>query len=191
MVNIILASASPRRSELLRQIGLVGFRIQASDIEETLDESLAPEEIAWRISREKARAVSKHARPDEIVIAADTIVCCGKSRLGKPKDKLDAAKMLKLLSGNRHQVYTGVTVAKDTEIYTETETTQVYFRKLEDREIEAYVNTAEPMDKAGAYGIQGLGAIFVERIEGDYYNVMGLPVCRLVKMLKRLGVRLF
>ncbi|SMC56866.1 Maf family protein [Papillibacter cinnamivorans] len=181
-----MASASPRRSELLMKMGLSGFRIAPPDIEEKLEERETPEEAVRRLSREKAAAAE--AGSDDVVIAADTMVCCEDIRLGKPKDGPEAFRMLRLLSGRRHQVYTAVTVAAGGEMLTETERTDVYFRKIEDCEIEAYIRTGEPMDKAGAYAAQGLGAVFVERIEGDFFNVMGLPVCRLSKMLRRVGI---
>ena len=183
-----MASASPRRFELLRQIGLRDFRVIAPEIDELMDETISMEEAISHISREKAAAVARLAKPDEVVIAADTMVCLEDMRLGKPIDKADAYRMLSLLSGKRHQVITAVTVIKGTERITETEITMVYFRKIRNWEIEAYIATGEPMDKAGAYAAQGIGSVFVERIEGDFFNVMGLPICRLSSMLERMGI---
>lgn len=182
---LILASQSPRRRELLSRLGLP-FTVQAADIDETMDPSLPPEAEVARLSREKALAIS--SAPQDIVIAADTIVVCDGVRLGKPHSKEDAARMLRLLSGRDHQVITGYTVLKDGMAITKTETSHVFFRSLSESEIAAYIDSGEPMDKAGAYGIQGLGALFVRRLEGDYYNVMGLPLCALYETLKSLGV---
>lgn len=182
---LILASQSPRRRELLSRLGL-SFSVLAADIDETMDSSLPPESEVARLSREKALAI--HAAPQDIVIAADTIVVCDGVRLGKPHSKEEAAKMLRLLSGRDHQVVTGYTVLTGGQPITKTETSHVFFRPLSEIEIAAYIESGEPMDKAGAYGIQGLGAIFVRRLEGDYYNVMGLPLCALYETLKSLGV---
>lgn len=187
-MEIILASQSPRRRILLERMGIERFQIVVPDIEEPMDESLHPAELVMRLSVDKARAVRERRGSGGIIIAADTVVVLDGGVLGKPADALEAFKMLATLSGTRHQVYTGVTVLKEGERITEHEVTDVYFRPLEEAEIEAYIATGEPMDKAGAYGIQGYGALLVERIEGDYYNVMGLPVCRLGRILDRLGV---
>jgi septum formation protein len=137
------------------------------------------------VSRRKAEAVSRE--PDDVVIAADTIVVCNGQILGKPKDEADAYRMLRLLSGRDHQVMTGMTVLRGTTAKTVTEITDIHFRQLSDREINAYIRTGEPMDKAGSYGIQGGAALFAERLVGDYYNVMGLPVCRLGQLLREIA----
>ena len=183
-MSIILASASPRRKELL---GLfrVPFEIRVADIDETMDPTKAPFDEVARVSRLKALAVSREE--DDTVIAADTIVVCEGRVLGKPKDKQEACEMLRLLSGRDHQVMTGVTVVKGQQAETFTEVTDLHFRPLSEEEIEAYVATGEPMDKAGSYGIQGGAALFCTRMVGDYYNVMGLPVCRLGEVIRRLN----
>ncbi len=171
-------------------MGLTGldFVVQAADIDETMDPGKRPFDEVARVSREKALSV--HREPEDVVVAADTIVVCGGTVLGKPKDARDAFRMLSMLSGRDHQVMTGMTVLRGDEIITTTEVTDIHFRELTDSEIRAYIATKDPMDKAGAYGIQSGGALFVTGIEGDYYNVMGLPVCRLVTILRGLGLRI-
>ena len=186
---IILASQSPRRKQLLEMLGLE-FAVIPAKGEETIPYGAGPEETVRALSRRKAAAVAKEASPEDVIIAADTIVWYGDMLLGKPRTEQEAAKMLSALSGNTHHVYTGVTVRKGDKVLSGAECTAVKFRKLSGREIDAYIATGEPMDKAGAYGIQGIACLFVEGIEGDYYNVVGLPVCRLGKMLKELGVEL-
>ena len=179
-MNVILASQSPRRRELL---GLfrIPFTVRAADIDETMVPNLPAEQEVARVSRAKAMATP--AKAEDVVIAADTIVVCNGKTLGKPKGKEQAVEMLTMLSGRDHQVMTGLTVRKGDTCKTVTEITHLHFRKLSQREILDYVATGEPMDKAGAYGIQGGAALFVERMDGDYYNVMGLPVCRLWQVL--------
>ena len=179
-MTVILASQSPRRRELL---GLfrIPFTVRAADIDETMDPALPAEQEVARVSRAKAMATP--AKAEDVVIAADTIVVCNGKTLGKPKSKEQAVEMLTMLSGRDHQVMTGLTVRKGDTCRTVTEITHLHFRKLSQREILDYVATGEPMDKAGAYGIQGGAALFVERLDGDYYNVMGLPVCRLWQVL--------
>ena len=182
-MELILASQSPRRKELL---GLfhIPFAVRVADIDETMDPGSSPETEVARVSRLKAEAVS--ATADQVVIAADTIVVCNGQVLGKPKDAEDAYRMLRLLSGRDHQVMTGMTVVQGNRSISCTEITDIHFRALSDKEIYAYIATGEPMDKAGAYGIQGGAALFAEKMVGDYYNVMGLPVCRLWQILKQL-----
>ena len=187
-MEIILASQSPRRKELLERMGIRSFTVMDSGVDEHEEELLPPDELVCRLSERKAEAVAQRAPAGAVVIAADTVVSLDGAILGKPADKLEAFRMLSTLSGVRHQVYTGVTVMRDGEKQIEHETTDVTFRELSEEEIERYLATGEPMDKAGAYGIQGYGALLVERIEGDYYNVMGLPVCRLGQMLRRVDV---
>lgn len=187
-MDIILASQSPRRRELLERMGVRDFRIVTPDIDEHMDRDLPPQELVGRISLEKALAVQEQEGNSAIIIAADTVVALDGAVLGKPADELEAFKMLSTLSGCRHQVYTGVTVLRGEERYTVSEETTVTFRELSAEEIDRYIATGEPMDKAGAYGIQGYGALLVEGIQGDYYNVMGLPVCRLGCLLRQLGV---
>ena len=183
-MTLILASQSPRRRELL---GLFRrpFVVQVADIDETMDEALPPYDEVARVSRAKAEAV--HRRNDDIVVAADTIVVCAGRTLGKPRSEAEAAQMLRLLSGRDHQVMTGMTVLRGEKAVTCTEVTDIHFRKLSDKEIESYIATGEPMDKAGSYGIQGGAALFAERMVGDYYNVMGLPVCRLYQILAEIA----
>ena len=183
-MNLILASASPRRKELLSLFG-VPFLIRAADIDETMDPGKAPFEEVARVSRLKAQAAPQEA--GDVVIAADTIVVCEGNVLGKPHDEAEAKAMLRLLSGRDHQVMTGCTVLRDGTCETFTEVTDLHFRPLTENEIERYVRSGEPMDKAGAYGIQGGAALFCSRLEGDYYNVMGLPVCRLGQTLGRIA----
>ncbi len=178
---IILASASPRRKELMGLLKLP-FTVKVADIDETMDPEKTPFEEVARVSRRKAETVKR--QPGDVVIAADTIVVCKGRVLGKPEDKQEAFEMLRLLSGQKHQVMTGMTVLTEDRCVTCTEVSDIYFRALSDEEILEYVATNEPMDKAGAYGIQGGAALFVKRLEGDYYNVMGLPVCRLSQILK-------
>ena len=187
-MEIVLASQSPRRRELLERLGVKNFRIVTPDIDEHMERELPPEELVRRISAEKARAVREQAGMDAVVIAADTVVALDGAVLGKPADELEAFKMLSTLSGCRHQVYTGLTVLRGEERHTVSEETTVAFRELSEEEISCYIQTGEPMDKAGAYGIQGFGALLIEGIQGDYYNVMGLPVCRLGGILRQLGV---
>ncbi|WP_300269327.1 Maf family protein [uncultured Flavonifractor sp.] len=187
-MDIILASKSPRRRALLEQMGVKDFRILTPDIDEHMDRELPPAELVRQISLEKAQAVAAQADPNAVIIAADTVVALDGVVLGKPADEEEAFRMLSLLSGNRHQVYTGLTVLRREQVFSQWEETSVTFRPLTAEEIEAYIATGEPMDKAGAYGIQGYGALFIEGISGDYYNVMGLPVCRLGQILGQLGM---
>ena len=179
-MQLILASQSPRRKELL---GLfhIPFTVQVADIDEAMDPSISPQEEVSRVSRLKALAVAGNS--EDVIIAADTIVVLEGNVLGKPADRRDAIRMLTALSGRDHQVMTGVTVVQGSRILTHTEVTDIHFRSLSQAEILRYVDTGEPMDKAGSYGIQGGAALFVEKMHGDYYNVMGLPVCRLWQML--------
>ena len=183
-MHLILASQSPRRRELL---GLFRrpFTIQVADIDETMDEKLSPYDEVARVSRAKAAAICR--AQDDVVVAADTIVVCAGRTLGKPRSEAEAKEMLRLLSGRDHQVMTGMTVLRGEKAVTCTEVTDIHFRELTDKEIERYIATGEPMDKAGAYGIQGGAALFAERMVGDYYNVMGLPVCRLYEILTEIA----
>ena len=182
---IILASKSPRRQQLLRQLG-VEFTIQTADIDETMFPGRKPEDEVARVSALKARAVV--CAPDDLVISADTIVVADDMILGKPKNEADASKMLRLLSGRAHTVMTGLSVRRGDTVCTEVIQTSVWFRDLTNDEIARYIATGEPMDKAGAYGIQGLAGLFVERLDGDYFSVMGLPICKLGEMLRSFGV---
>ena len=175
-MQIILASGSPRRRELMGLFGKA-FTVRSADIDETMDPQKAPFDEVARVSRLKALTV---------VIAADTIVVCDGTVLGKPHTVERAVEMLSMLSGRAHQVMTGVTVVLGDKVETFTEVTDLHFRPLTQKEIRRYAESGEPLDKAGAYGIQGGAALFCERMEGDYYNVMGLPVCRLGQTLKAL-----
>lgn len=190
MAKIVLASASPRRQELLRRIGIEDFDIRVPEVEESFPQGLTPPEVVAHISREKADAAAALCTPEEIVITADTMVFLDDQRLGKPADEADALRMLTSLQGRRHTVCTGVTVRQGDCRLTEAESTDVYFRPASREELLAYIKTGEPMDKAGAYGVQGRGALLVERLEGDFFNVMGLPLLRLSRMLEQFGVSL-
>ena len=181
-MQLILASASPRRKALLSLFHLP-FTVRAADIDETMGPEKPPFDEVARVSRLKALAISRGE--EDIVIAADTIVVCQGKVLGKPHSEEEAASMLRLLSGRDHQVMTGCTVLCGDRVEAFTEVTSLHFRPLSDKEILKYVQSGEPMDKAGSYGIQGGAALFCEKLEGDYYNVMGLPVCRLYETLCR------
>ena len=187
-MNLILASASPRRRELL-SLFHIPFTIRAADIDEAMDPSRPAAQEVARVSALKAQAVEREA--EDVVIAADTIVVCEGKVLGKPHSREEAKQMLSLLSGRDHQVMTGCTVLRGDRSITFTEITDLHFKVLSEKEITDYVNSGEPMDKAGAYGIQGGAAIFCEGIHGDYYNVVGLPVCRLGQYLKEIAPELF
>lgn len=186
-MKIVLASQSPRRKELLGRMGLE-FVTQASKIDESAFDGLEARELVATLSREKAQWIARQLDGETLVIGADTVVVRDGAALGKPKDAEDAVAMLLSLSGRDHQVCTGVTVCRGDRVLTQVEETQVTFRDLTEAEVRQYVSTGEPMDKAGAYGIQGLGGLLVEGIRGDYSNVVGLPVCRLGQMLKGFGV---
>lgn len=189
-IDIILASNSPRRKELLNQMGVKEFKIIAPNVDETVDGGLPPAQMVEELSLRKARAAAGRAGPNDLIIAADTVVALDGRVLGKPRDGEDAFAMLSALSGREHHVYTGVTVLRGGESATGHEETAVVFRTLAPPEIRGYIATGEPMDKAGAYGIQGRGALLVEGIRGDYCNVVGLPVFRLGRMLADFGVTL-
>ena len=191
MAKIVLASGSPRRQELLKNIGITDFDIRVPEANEAYPDGLTPQEIVAYISREKAEAAAKLCGDDEIAITADTMVFLDDQRLGKPADEADALRMLMGLQGRHHTVCTGVTVRQGSRSITEVETTEVYFRPATKEELLGYIATGEPMDKAGAYGIQGKGSLLVEKINGDYFNVMGLPVLRLSRMLEQFGVHFF
>lgn len=187
--KLVLASASPRRQALLRQIGAEDFEIRVSDADERCDPSLSPGELVETLSRRKAEAVS--CGEGEIIIAADTMVFLDDRRLGKPAGPAEALAMLKALRGRTNIVRTGVTVRRGSEYLTEHESSEVLFRSdLTDRDLQSYVDTGEPLDKAGGYGIQARGALLVERIDGDFSNVIGLPLLRLYRMLRRFEVDL-
>ena len=183
-MNLILASASPRRQELLKLFGLP-FTVRVADIDETMDPAKSPFDEVGRVSLAKALAIPR--KTGDVVIAADTIVVCEGKTLGKPRDEEDAKAMLRLLSGRPHPVMTGCTLLRGSISKTFTEVTDIHFRPLTEKEIARYVASGEPMDKAGAYGIQGGAALFCTHMVGDYYNVMGLPVCRLGTALQQIA----
>ena len=190
MSRIVLASGSPRRQELLNRIGITDFDIRVPQTDEHYPAGLTPAQIVEYISREKADAAAKLCTPEEIVITADTMVFLDDQRLGKPQDEADALRMLTALQGRRHTVCTGVSVRRGAQEERFAVSTRVFFRPATDDEIRAYIKTGEPMDKAGAYGVQSRGALFVERIDGDFFNVMGLPVEQLGLVLAHFGVKL-
>ena len=181
-MEIVLASQSPRRQELIKLI-TNNVRVQVADIDETMDANKPVYDEVARVSLMKALAIGA---TDGVVVAAETVVVCDDRVLGKPKDEQDAFRMLSMLSGRTHQVMTGLSVVKNEKQLSVTEVTDVTFRKLTDEEIWAYIKTKDPMDKAGSYGIQSGGALFVQGICGDYFNVVGLPVCRLGQLLRDL-----
>ncbi len=188
MRKIILASASPRRKDILKMTGL-DFIVCESNYEEALNLSLSPRALARFLSRKKAEAVVRRYG-NALIIAADTFIVFKNRVLGKPLNDEDAARMLRMLNGKGHSVITGFSIidtASNKKLSRSVET-KVYFRKLTQEEIDAYVRSREPLDKAGGYAIQGLGAVFVEKIDGDFFNVMGLPLFALTKSLKRFGV---
>ena len=189
MGKIILASQSPRRRQLLEQMGITDFVICPAQGEEDMGAHLPPDRLSEALALAKAREVAAQAGPEDMIIAADTIVTLDHQVLGKPHSREEAVSMLETLSGRHHVVYTGLAVLWGGETVSDHEGTEVRFRPLSREEIEAYVATGEPMDKAGAYGIQGRGALLVEGIVGDYFNVMGLPVCKLGQILNRFGVK--
>ena len=188
MKQIILASASPRRKELLEKIGLK-FKIIVSKYKESIDPSQSPHELAQKLSLEKAKLVAKKYK-NSIIIGADTFVVLDNQIIGKPKDKNDAKETLKLLSNRDHLIITGFTIIdSDTnKAISRSEETKVFMRQITDREIESYVKTKEPLGKAGSYAIQEKGSVFIEKIEGDFFNAVGLPIFALVKELKNFGV---
>jgi len=183
---IVLASASPRRQELLRAAA-ISFEVQPAHIGEDPLPGENAKECAERLAREKALEVSKK-RPNDVVLGADTVVVIGEQMLAKPLDADDAARMLRLLSGRQHQVITGVCIVANGKCVTESETTAVTMTEISAQEIADYVATGEPMDKAGAYAIQGRASRWIPRIDGDYGNVVGLPVALVWKMLRQIGV---
>ena len=186
-MRVILASASPRRHDLLNMIG-IAHEVIPANVDETYGAGEIPRAHAERLAREKAVVLAARA-PAALVIAADTIVVVDGDVLGKPRDAEDAMRMLRRLAGRSHTVFTAVAVARGEHVESGVEEVEVTFRKLDDATIASYVATREPMDKAGAYGIQGYGAAIVERIDGDYFAVMGLAIGRMLWLLRVLGVR--
>ncbi len=188
-MNIILASQSPRRKELLERMGL-HFSVKTAPHDETMDPKKEAQAEVRRVSALKAEAVRKLCTDGDLIIAADTVVVLQGKVMGKPASCEEAFQMLRALSGQEHQVITGLCVSASNKCQSTSVTTSLRFRPLSEAEIRAYIATGEPMDKAGAYGIQGLAAMFVQELHGDYYNVMGLPVCTLAGMLREFGVKL-
>ena len=174
----------------MQMLGVQDLKIIPAVGEEKADPGLPPDELVKTLAAHKAREVAAKCGKDDIVVAADTIVWHAGRVYGKPHSEAEAAEMLHALSGDAHDVYTGVAVMRGDALILEAERSAVHFRRLSGAEIDAYIATGEPMDKAGAYGIQGRASLFVEGIEGDFFNVMGLPLCRLGLMLNRLGVSL-
>ena len=186
-MKLILASASPRRKELLAKTGLA-FEIIPAKGEEKITETI-PAEVVMELSRQKAGEIAAQQTEGCIIIGADTIVAKGDEIMGKPKDKEDAFRMLEMISDDCHQVYTGVTIIRtgeNAETVTFAEKTDVYLYPISEKDIHAYIESGDPMDKAGAYGIQGDFAVHVKGLEGDYYNVVGLPIGRVYQELKKL-----
>ena len=182
---IILASKSPRRKEILDTLGFE-YRCVPADTDETPEEGMSPADTVMLFSERKAFAVRDEAEYGDIVLGMDTMVCIDGKLLGKPKDEEDAFRMLKMLSGRKHNVITGYTVICGNKWESGCVCTDVYFRPLTDSEIRWYISTKEPMDKAGAYGIQGKGSLFVESVDGDFFSVIGFPVCTVFKVVKKL-----
>ncbi|MDR4507696.1 MAG: Maf family protein [Candidatus Brocadiaceae bacterium] len=184
MKTIILASASPRRKEILALTGLK-FRVEKRDFHEDMDLNMSPRKLSQHVSREKAMTVVD-TYDNALVIAADTFIVFREKILGKPHTKEEARRMLKMLNGKVHKVITGFTIidTDDRKLVSQSVETKVYLKRITMKEIESYVQTKEPLDKAGAYAIQGLGAVLVEKIEGDYFNVVGLPLSAVTESLK-------
>lgn len=185
-MEIVLASASPRRQEILRQVG-VAFTVIPSGVDEQIDSALSPGDLVESLALAKAEDVARR-HPDRLVLGADTVVVLDGQVLGKPRDRQEAISMLERLSGRDHQVFTGVAVVGQGRRQVEHEATLVRFRALTRAELERYVDSGEPMDKAGAYAVQGLGALLVSGVFGDYFSVVGLPICRTVRILSEFGV---
>ena len=186
-VRVILASSSPRRTELLRLVR-IDHEVRPAHIDETQRADEAPRVYAERLAREKAQAIAREQPDAVVVVGADTIVVVDGRVLGKPEDGNEAAAMLRHLSGRVHLVDTAVAVTRNGAVKSAVEEVEVTFRTLSDAEIERYIATGEPMDKAGAYGIQGYGATIVQRVNGDYFAVMGLPLGLLVRLFRDVGV---
>lgn len=184
---LLLASQSPRRRELMERMGLA-FTVRPAEIDETLEKSCPIKQAIAVLSMRKAEAVFQKAAPEDWVIASDTMVLLDGEALGKPQDEEDAFTMLKALSGRTHEVVTSVTLYAQGYCDTQLSVTEVSFRALTDGEIKNYIASGEPMDKAGAYGIQGKGALLVQKINGDFYGVMGFPLCLVGEMFRRAGL---
>jgi septum formation protein len=186
MQKIILASQSPRRKKILEQVGL-DFDVVVSDFDEAKIKFKTPQEMVEKLSLEKVKIIAKKY-PKAIIIGADTTVIFKNEIIGKPKSKADAFRILRLLSGNTHEIVTGFTVIKGNKSITKHVISKVRFKKMTEAEIKAYIATGEPMDKAGGYGIQERGSLFIESIDGDYFNVVGLPIFAVAEALKEFGI---
>ena len=189
-MKLILASASPRRRDIL-DAAKISYTVRPSSADESYDADMAAVDVPALLARRKAEAVAREAEADAIVIGADTVVLLDNKLLGKPKDAEEAKAMLRSLSGRIHQVVSGIAVVSGDTCLTDTVITHVEMRTISDAEIEAYVRRDQPLDKAGAYGIQEAAGLFVTGIRGDYYNVVGLPLCRLGELLTAVGFPLF
>ena len=189
--KLVLASASPRRLDLLEMLGLFDITVLPAAGEAPLDPRLSVPEAVAQVALSKARDSAARAPEGALVLGADTVVALDGRILGKPRDEADAFAMLRALSGRQHTVYTGMALKQGERELWDTAEARVWFRPMEDREIRAYIATGSPMDKAGAYGAQDLAALFVERIEGEFYTVVGLPMCGLGKLLAAFGIRLW
>lgn len=190
-MKLVLASASPRRREILKNAGY-SFSVRPAELEEHLNPALSPSQAVAELAAQKAACAAQHAAEDELILAADTIVVRDRAILGKPQDEAQAFAMLRSLAGREHTVYTGVCVAQPGKTGKKeafSRATAVRFYDLSDDEIRSYLATGEPMDKAGAYGIQGYGCLLVESIRGDYFNVMGLPIAQTARLLSQYGVK--
>jgi septum formation protein len=186
MKKIILASKSPRRKQILEQVGLK-FTVEVSDFDETQIKFKTPQGMVKKLSLEKAKIIAAK-NLNAVIIGADTTVIYKNEIIGKPTSKQDAVRILKLLSGKVHEVVTGFTIISDKKSITRAVTSKVKFKQLSETEIKAYVATGEPMDKAGGYGIQDKGGVFIENIQGDYFNIVGLPIFAVSEVLKEFGV---
>jgi septum formation protein len=188
MQNLILASSSPRRKELLENLHL-SFAVSSSEVDESFDPALSPDEVVMELAERKAQVVFQKNQ-DSFVIGSDTVVVADNQIIGKPADEAEAISTLKRLSGRQHEVFTGVAIVSPTGTSKFYERTEVWFWELTDEDINAYVQSGEPFDKAGAYGIQQLGSMLVKKINGDYFAVVGLPVARTIRELKKAGYSL-
>jgi septum formation protein len=189
--KLVLASASPRRLALLEMLDLFDITVLPAKGEIPMDPALPTAEAVAQVALHKAMDSAALAPRDSLVLAADTVVELDGQILGKPRDEAEAFRMLRALSGRRHRVYTGMALIQGDRTLRDTASSDVWFRELEDEEIRAYIRTGSPMDKAGAYGAQDLAALFVERIQGEFYTVVGLPMCGLARLLAAFGVRLW
>ena len=183
MIHIILASASPRRKEIL-ELADLEFDVMPSDAQEITTKT-APNEVVMELASIKAKDIYKKSEKQSMIVGADTVVAYQGQILGKPTDEADAKRMLTMLSGQTHEVYTGVCVIEDGKTKTFYEETKVTFYEISDEQIDYYIKTGEPMDKAGSYGIQGKAAVFIKGIEGDYYNVVGFPIARFLQEITK------